>query len=117
MPRRDYRLFAADIIDAIEAIDGFVSGLTETQFLADRLRVDAALKNLAVIGEAAARMPESVTAAHPEIPWSLMRAMRNVIVHEYFGVDSHDLWVTVTGDLQPLLEPLRTLVVEAEHPD
>jgi uncharacterized protein with HEPN domain len=110
VPPRDSRLFVADIIDAIETIDGFVSGLSEVELLGDRLRVDAVLKNLVVIGEAAGRMPDSVTQAHPEIPWSLMRAMRNVIIHEYFGVDQHDVWVTITGDLEPLLEPLRALL-------
>jgi uncharacterized protein with HEPN domain len=113
VPPREWRLFVADIIDAIEAIDAYTSGMSEDDFLRDRLRVDAVLKNLIVIGEAAARMPTSVTEAHPEIPWPSMRAMRNVLVHEYFGVESDDVWGTLADDLQPLLAPLRTMLADA----
>ena len=92
----------ADIIDAIEAIDGYTAGLTREQFLGDRLRLDAVIKNLTVIGEAAGRMPASIVDASPQILWARMRAMRNVVVHEYFGIDHDLLWGTVTDDLKPL---------------
>ena len=52
MPPRQWRLFVADIMDAIAAIDGYTAGLTSEEFFGDRLRLDAVIKNLAVIGEA-----------------------------------------------------------------
>jgi hypothetical protein len=73
MPRRQERLFVADIIDAIEAIDAYTAGLTREQFLGDRLRLDAVIKNLTAIGEAAGRVPAFVVDASPQIPWPRMR--------------------------------------------
>jgi uncharacterized protein with HEPN domain len=110
MPPRQWRLFVADIVDAIEAIDGYTAGLTREQFLGDRLRLDAVIKNLTVIGEAAGRVPASVMDANPQIPWPRMRAMRNVVVHEYFGIDDDVLWGTLTDDLEPLVPLLVSLL-------
>ena len=112
MPPRQWRLFVADIVDAITAIDAYTAGLTREQFFGDRLRLDAVIKNLAVIGEAAGRVPADVTEAYPRIPWSRMRGMRNVVVHEYFGIDEEVLWGTVTDDLKPLAPSLTALLAE-----
>jgi len=73
-------------------------------FGADRRTVDAGVRNL-IIGEAATHVPDHVATAHPEIPWARMRGMRNLAVHEYFGVDEDVLCDTVTVNL-PVLEPL-----------
>ena len=110
MPPRQWRLFVADIVDALQAIDSYTAGLTREQFCGDRLRVDAVIKNLTVIGEAAGRVPADVTEANARIPWSRMRAMRNVVVHEYFGVDARILWETVKGDLPPLVPKLQAVL-------
>ena len=68
------------------------------------------IKNLTVIGEAVGRVPASVMEANPRIPWSRMRAMRNVVVHEYVGIDEDVLWGTVTDDLKPLAPLLAALL-------
>ncbi len=112
MPPRDYRLRISDMLDAIQAIQGFTAGMDYTAFSADRKTVDAVLRNMEVLGEAAARLPEQVTEAHPEIPWKDMRDIRNVIVHAYFGVNPEIIWQTVQANLPPLLEPLKKLLEE-----
>jgi uncharacterized protein with HEPN domain len=68
------------------------------------------VRNLIVIGEAARHVPDEVVAANPQIPWARMRGMRNLVVHEYFGVDVDVLWDTVTGNLPALLPLLRDLL-------
>ena len=65
--------------------------------------------NLAVLGEAVRGIPDEVQAAHPEIPWAKMRGMRNVLVHEYFGIDDQIVWATATLNVLPLAAPLRRL--------
>ena len=66
--------------------------------------------DLIVIGEAATHIPDDVEQEHPQIPWSLMRAMRNRLVHVYFAVDERLLWDTIQNDLPGLLSSLQSLL-------
>jgi len=95
----------------------YVGDFARDDFFNDRLHVDAVIKNLAVIGEAARRVPASVVEAHPEVPWSKMRAMRNIVVHEYFGIDEGVLWGTLIDDLPPLVGLLAPLLVQSDEKD
>jgi uncharacterized protein with HEPN domain len=74
------------------------------------LTLDAVSRCFGIIGEAASHVPAEIAAAHPEIPWSAMRGMRNIIVHEYFGVTNETLWNTAREDLPGIVEPLRRLL-------
>ena len=71
-------------------------------FRSDTKTFDAVVRNFEIIGEAAAHMPEEIVAEHPEIPWQDMRDMRNVLAHEYFGIDSEIVWEIATKKLAPL---------------
>lgn len=113
MPPRDWRFRLSDILDGIAAILDYTKGMDLAAFSADRKTVDAVLRNIAVIGEAAARVPDELVEMHPAIPWRDMRDMRNLLVHEYFAVSTEILWDTVQRDLPPLIEPLR-LILESE---
>ena len=77
--------------------------MTLNAFRADDRTVDAVVRNLIVLGEASRHIPEDVEQRHPEVPWDRMRGIRNVVVHEYFGVDAEILWETARHDLPPLL--------------
>ncbi len=110
LPPREWRFRIEDILDAIRSIDEYTRGLTLDAFRADRRTVDAVIKNFAVIGEAAGNVPSSVAAAHAEIPWRLMADMRNILVHQYFGVDARILWETAERDLPPLIPHLEQLL-------
>lgn len=101
-----------DILDAIEEIQSFVQGLNYETFERDTKTTKAVAADLAVIGEAAGHIPDEIMAAHPSVPWMLMRAMRNRIVHVYFDVDPQIIWDTIRQDLPPLVEPLRRLLRE-----
>jgi uncharacterized protein with HEPN domain len=79
-------------------------------FTTDRKTVDAVIRNLIVIGEAAGHVPDDVVFAHPEIPWNDMRDMRNFVIHEYFGVSDKILWDTLQKDLTPLVVLLKPLL-------
>ena len=68
------------------------------------------MADLAVIGEAAGHIPDDVISSHPEVPWALMKAMRNRIVHVYFDVDPRIVWDTLQQDLPVLVEALRRLL-------
>jgi len=110
MPPRDWRFRLQDILDAIAAVQSYTAGMDYATFAGDRRTVDAVVRNIEIIGEAASHVPRSVTLAHPEIPWAEMRGMRNIIVHEYFGVTDRILRDTVNKNLPPLVEPLQGLL-------
>lgn len=97
-----------DILDAIEEIETFTAGMDLAAFRLDAKTVRAIELNLIVIGEAASHIPDDIHAAHPDIPWSFMKAMRNRLVHAYFNVDPQILWDTVQNDVPPL----RTILLE-----
>lgn len=68
---------------------------------------DALERNLQIVGEAAKHLPESITAAHPSMPWPQIRGFRNILVHQYFGVDIDVVRDVVETHLPPLAEALR----------
>jgi len=100
------------MLDAIERINAFVADMDFADFGADRKTVDAVVRNIEIIGEAAGYVPEDVQRRHPEIPWSRMRGMRNVLIHRYNDVSLPILWQTITGNLQPLVPLLRAIIEE-----
>ena len=81
-----------DIIDALNAICEYMENIGYDDWIQDRKTIDAVIRNLEVIGEAAANIPEEIQKQHPDIPWQQMKGMRNVLIHEYFWVDKDVLW-------------------------
>ena len=112
MSSRGVRLHIADIIEAIERIQRYTRGTSAQDFVRDGKTVDAVLRNISVIGEAAANLPEELKMTHAEIPWKEMVGMRNKVIHEYFGVDGEILWKTVSEDLVCLEKQVRSLLQE-----
>jgi uncharacterized protein with HEPN domain len=99
-----------DILDAIAEIQKFTSGMSYEVFKEDDKSIRAVEMNFIIIGEAANQIPEDVEEKYSQIPWSLMRAMRNRIVHVYFKVDERLMWDTVQNDLPPLIPELEKLL-------
>lgn len=91
---------------------GFHKGDNYETFQADLKAVRAVELDFIIIGEAANQIPEEVIEVHPEVPWHLMRAVRNRLVHVYFSVDAQLLWDTVQNQLPELVPPLRSLLDE-----
>lgn len=109
-PEREWRLRVEDILESIGKIQDYTSGMGFEAFAWDDRTADAVLRNLGVIGEAANHVPGSVRRRHPDLPWEAMRAMRNFVIHEYFGVSKEILWKTVLDDLPPLVPALQRML-------
>jgi uncharacterized protein with HEPN domain len=101
-----------DILAASSEIGTFIAGLNYDQFCADAKTLKAVTADLMIIGEAAGRIPDVIVGKYPEVPWHLMRGMRNRIVHAYFSVDSKIVWDTCVKDLPLLAEPLNKILQE-----
>jgi uncharacterized protein with HEPN domain len=107
---RDWKDWILDIHEAIDEIRVFTDGMDYAAFSSDAKTVKAVELNLIIIGEATNRVPESIQENNPQIPWNLMRAMRNRLVHVYFSIDEKLLWDTVQKDLPTLDVALKSLL-------
>ncbi len=114
MRSRNHLMRIRDILYAAKKIIAHTEQLNFEAFSANEWTVDAVLRNFTIIGEAASHLTESFTSAHPEVPWADMRDMRNIVVHEYFGVDLSVVWNTIRNDL-PVLIPMLEAILEEEQ--
>jgi uncharacterized protein with HEPN domain len=107
---RNWKDRVRDILDAIAEIQKFTRGMDYEDFREDDKAVRAVEMNFIIIGEAANQIPEEIEEIYPAIPWNLMRAMRNRIVHVYFRIDEKLMWDTIQNDLPPLIPELEKLL-------
>ena len=107
---RDWRFRVRDILAAVNAIAEYTAGMTFEEFVADRRTRDAVVRNLMTMGESVRWIPDVIMSEHPALPWRTMRGVRNVVVHEYFGVSNRIIWDTAKRNLPPLVAPLRTIL-------
>ena len=107
--QREWRFYISDMIGFCERILAFTKGTGRTEFPGDAMRYDATVRNIELVGEAATHVPESVRRDHPEIPWRMVIATRNQLIHGYVGIDDDVLWSIVQTDIPTLLASLRLL--------
>lgn len=113
MSKRDPKLFIQDMIEAIEKIERYTSSMeTLEDFVENEIVVDAVLRNLEIIGEAAKYIPEDLRSKYSEIPWKRVVGLRNVVIHSYFAVDLEVIWVIVKKQLPQLKEILLKMMRE-----
>jgi uncharacterized protein with HEPN domain len=103
------------MIGFCERILAFTQGTDRIDFPADAMRYDATVRNIELVGEAATHIPDFVRRNHPEIPWRMMIATRNQLIHGYVGIDDDVLWSIVQTDIPTLLANLRPL--KTSEPD
>ena len=108
MPR-DFRLYLDDMMEAIQQIHSYLHGMNEAAFAADRRTQDAVIRNVEIIGEAAGNLPDDITQTASEIEWRKIKGLRNILVHEYFGVSLPIIWDIVQNRLGPLETACRRL--------
>jgi len=111
---KDPRVYLAHIMECIQKIERFTQGGKE-RFLEDELVQDAVLRNFEVIGEAAKRLDEVYRASHPEIPWRAIAGLRDVLIHQYEGVELERVWVIVEKDLPGLKQSIAGLLPPLEQ--
>jgi len=112
VPPREWKLYIEDILNAIAKIQRYTAKLDKISFLQEELIIDAVIRNITIIGEAARQIPENIESTYQDIPFSKMRGFRNIVVHQYFGVSLDILWETIQRDLQPLVPLLNDVLQE-----
>jgi len=99
MPKRNPSAIIKDILVCIEHVQLYTGDLSFEEFSKNFMAVEACLYNIQIIGEAITHLPEKLKEKETHIPWSLIRGMRNRLIHEYFGTDLPVVWQVINKEL------------------
>ena len=102
---RDISLYIKDMLQNMRDAEEFILGLSYDQFQSDKKTLNAVMRSVEVIGEAAKKVPDEIRAKYPSVPWREMAGMRDKLIHFYFGVDREAVWL-VAKERIPSLRPL-----------
>jgi uncharacterized protein with HEPN domain len=102
MSERKPSAYINDILKCISHIDKYTSAISFDEFAANFMIVEACLYNIQVIGEAVTKLPDEIKDSEPQIPWALIKGMRNRLIHEYFGTDVQLVWNVIKNELPAL---------------
>ena len=111
--KKDIKPFLEHILEAIQNIEDYTTGFKKEDFFGNRLVQDGVVRNLEIIGEATKRLPEAIKSRYPQIEWKKIAGMRDVLIHDYFGVDLGIVWTTVEQDLDSLEKSITTILQQS----
>tara|TARA_Y100000310_G_C20660628_1_gene804526 strand:- start:1745 stop:2086 length:342 start_codon:yes stop_codon:yes gene_type:complete len=110
--RKDTKIFLLHILESIERIESFTKGVSETKFLSSEIIQDAVVRRLEIIGEAVKNISKSYRDKHKEIEWKKIAGTRDIIVHEYFGVDLKLTFKIIKKDIPELKKNISKFLEE-----
>lgn len=116
MSEREVSMYVEDMIEFAGLAMEYAHGLTEDTLMAERMRYDAILRNLELIGEAATHVPDDVRQQGPDVPWRKIVGARNRIAHGYLGIAPETVWNILDQQLPSLLNALRGLLQRLPGP-
>lgn len=108
--KREIGDYLDDILTAVADVEVFIGDINYDTFVLDKKTVNAVIRSLEVLGEATKRIPTSFRQKHPEIPWNKMAGMRDVLIHDYMGVDLKTVWKVAQERLPELKSLLEKLI-------
>ncbi|MBD1401277.1 DUF86 domain-containing protein [Pelovirga terrestris] len=108
---RDDHAYLLHIIDAINQIETYLAGIAYDDFLTSRMHQDAVIRQLEILGEATKNISMDTRDRNPDIPWKDMAGMRDILIHQYFGVDMGSVWDSANTDI-PTIKPLLKELVQ-----
>jgi len=115
MSERDWRLFLKDIHEYAVRVVEYVGAMSMEEFFHDPKSVDAVMRNLAIIGEAAKKIPADARRGYPSVEWKKMAGLRDIVVHDYFGIDEDIIWDVVTVRIPELKRQTDIMISEISN--
>lgn len=103
---RDQSVYIEDMLESIELIQNYLTSISEADFAVDIEKQDAVIRRLEIIGEACKQVLPHTKGKFPDIPWREMAGMRDVVIHQYFGVTVSLIWKVASRDLPSLKDSL-----------
>ncbi len=102
MSNREWLFFIKDISISIKRIEDYIQGMAKQEFLEDQKTFDAVMRNLEIIGEASNHIPINIQVKYNQLDWRKMTSIRNLVIHEYFGIDNDIIWDTIQNKLDDI---------------
>jgi len=100
--KKEPKIFVSHILESIREINKYTEGLSAAEFLKSTLVQDASIRRLEIIGEAVKKIPAATRASAKDVPWKQIAGLRDLLIHEYFGVDLKLVWKVIQKDLPEL---------------
>lgn len=115
MPKRNLILFLNDILKSVRKIQKYTEGKVYDDFIENDLLVDGVIRNLEVIGEAVKNIPAGFRKKYPFVEWKSIAGLRDILIHEYFGIDYELLWDIVENKIPSLGKQIEAILKDLKE--
>lgn len=112
--KRKLILFINDILNNIKDIESFSKGLSKNELKTNKLKQNAILRSLEIIGEATKNIPNSFREKYPEVEWKKIAGLRDILIHAYFGIILDRVWNVIKGDMPTIKNKIKKIKIELE---
>lgn len=106
------KVYFEDIADSIEKIESYTEGMSFEKFSKNKMMADAVIRNLEIIGEAVKKIPAETKKQYPNVEWRKIAGLRDILIHEYFGIDLRIIWDIVVNKLPELKHSVKEILTE-----